>query len=157
MRTTFNRVLIVLILGVAVAACGEETTDTTAAGDPGTTAAPDTTAPAGASPLVGQWERAQSTYTSLDGMIVEVQDDGATAVILTVPENEYQFVSGDVKWSDIVESGENEWTFQDLVREENTGSTSHVGGVIVYDPESDTITMSFDTGTEQEWVRVEGS
>jgi hypothetical protein len=156
MRTTLTRVSIVLILGLAVAACGEETTDTTAAGDPGSTAAPDTTS-AAATPLVGQWERAQSTYTSLDGMIVEVQGDGGSAVILTVPENEYQFVSGDVKWSDIVESGENEWTFQDLVREENTGSTSHVGGVIVYDPETDTITMSFDTGTQQEWVRVEGS
>ena len=114
----------------------------------------DGTTVAGESPLVGQWERSESTFTSLDGMIIEVQGDGTTALILTVPENEYQFVAGDEKWSDIQSTGEGEYGFQDLVREENTGATSYVEGVITVGEDGKTLTMTFPTtGTTQEWVR----
>ncbi|HEY6634983.1 MAG TPA: hypothetical protein VI141_05145, partial [Acidimicrobiia bacterium] len=92
-----------------------------------------------------------------DGMIIEVQGDGTTALILTVPENEYQFVAGDEKWSDITSTGDGEYGFQDLVREENTGATSYVEGVITVSEDGNTLTMTFPTtGTTQEWVRVEG-
>ena len=84
-----------IALALAVAACGSD-------GDAG---------------LIGQWERAESSFTSLDGMIIEVQPDGAQAVILTVPENEYQFVAGDVKWRSIEPSGDSGFSFEDLVRE----------------------------------------
>jgi hypothetical protein len=107
---------------------------------------------------VGQWERAESTFTSLDGMIIEVQADGTTALILTVPENEYQFAAGDEKWSDIESSGDLEYTFQDLVREEGSGATSHVEGIITVSEDGSTLVMTFPTtGTTQEWVRVDGS
>ncbi len=159
MRVAKSSHLILLIaIVLALGACGGETTDTTqAAAAPSTTASVATTV-AEESPLVGQWERAESTFTSLDGMIIEVQPDGTSALILTVPENEYQFAVGDEKWSDIESSGEGEYSFLDLVREENTGSTSHVEGIITVGEDGNTIVMTFPTtGTEQEWVRVEGS
>jgi hypothetical protein len=91
-------------------------------------------------------------------MIIEVNDDGTSAVILTVPENEYQFAAGDEKWSDIEQTAEYEYSFQDLVREENTGAMSTVEGIITISEDGSTITMTFpSSGTEQEWVRVEGS
>lgn len=90
-------------------------------------------------------------------MIVEVQGDGSSAVIVTVPENPYQFVEGDVKWDQIEASGEGEFTFQDLVREENTGATSTVEGVITLGDDGTTLEINFPaTGTVQEWVRTEG-
>jgi hypothetical protein len=91
-------------------------------------------------------------------MIIEVNDDGTSAVILTVPENEYQFQAGDEKWSDIEQTADYEYAFQDLVREENTGATSTVEGIITISEDGATITMTFpSTGTEQEWVRADGS
>lgn len=109
-------------------------------------------------PLVGQWERAESTFTSLDGMVIEVQGDGSTAIIATVPDNEFGFVAGDVKWRNIEVLAENEYSFEDLVREEGSGATSYVEGVITVGSEGNTLEMDFPTtGTVQEWVRVEGS
>jgi hypothetical protein len=89
---------------------------------------------------------------------IEVQGDGTTAVILTVPENEYQFAAGDEKWSDIESTGDGEYSFQDLVREENTGATSYVEGIITVSEDGNTLVMTFPTtGTTQEWVRADGS
>lgn len=158
MRTTrFTPTSLILAVGLVVAACGGESTTTTAVAAGSTTAAPTTTV-AGGSPLAGQWERAESTYTSLDGMIIEVDAVGASAVILTVPENEYQFAAGDVKWSEIEQTSEFEYSFQDLVRQENTGATSYVEGIIQLSDDGSSLTMTFPTtGTSQEWVRVEGS
>ena len=152
-----SRFVLFVAIVLALGACGGESTDTTHAEVPTTTAAPTATGITVGSPLVGQWERSESTFTSLDGMIIEVQGNGTTALILTVPENEYQFVAGDEKWSDIQSTGEGEFSFQDLVREENTGATSHVEGVITVGDDGNTLTMTFPTtGTTQEWVRVEG-
>jgi hypothetical protein len=63
-------------------------------------------------------------------MIIEVKGDGTSALILTVPEDEYQFAVGDEKWSDIESTGDGEDSSQDLVREENTGATSDVEEII---------------------------
>jgi hypothetical protein len=106
-------------------------------------------------PLVGQWERAESTFTSLDGMVIEVQPDGTSAVIATVPDNEFGFVPGDVKWRNIEIAADQEYSFEDLVREEGSGATSYVAGVIAVGPDGNTLEMTFPaTGTVQEWVRV---
>jgi hypothetical protein len=151
-----SRLLLFVAIVLAVSACSGESTDTTLGEVASTTSAPESTGITVGSPLVGQWERSESTFTSLDGMIIEVQGDGTTALILTVPENEYQFVAGDEKWSDIQSTGEGEFSFQDLVREENTGATSYVEGVITVGEDGTTLTMTFPTtGTTQEWVRVE--
>jgi hypothetical protein len=159
MRSTLtSRFFQLAAIALAVVACGGETTDTTQPETDSTSTAPVATTSGGESPLVGQWERAESTFTSLDGMIIEVQGDGTSALILTVPENEYQFVAGDEKWSDIVSTGDGEYTFQDLVREENTGATSHVEGIITVGEDGSTLVMTFPTtGTTQEWIRVDGS
>ena len=91
-------------------------------------------------------------------MIIEVQPDGTRALIITVPENEFQFVAGDEKWRSIESTSETEYTFEDLERGKNTGIESHVEGVITLSEDGNTLTMTFPTtGTTQEWVRVEGS
>ncbi len=153
-----SRLFLLMAITLAALACDGESTDTTqTTGATATTASPSTTTAEDLS-LVGQWERAESTFTSLDGMIIEVQADGASALILTVPENEYQFAAGDEKWSDIESTGDAEYSFQDLVREENTGTTSYVEGVITVGEDGNTLVMTFPTtGTTQEWVRVDGS
>ena len=152
-----SRLILFVAIVVAVGACGGETTDTTLNEVASTTTSPTATTVAGESPLVGQWERSESTFTSLDGMIIEVQANGASALILTVPENEFQFAAGDEKWIAITSTGEGEYSFHDLVREENTGATSHVEGVITVSEDGNTLTMTFPTtGTTQEWVRVVG-
>ncbi|HEU4894939.1 MAG TPA: hypothetical protein VFT85_03785, partial [Acidimicrobiia bacterium] len=102
--------------------------------------------------LAGQWERSESSFTSLDGMIIEVQADGTEALIVTVPENEFQFVVGDVKWRSIESTGDDTYSFEDLVREEGSGATSYVEGIITVTDEG-TLEMTFPTtGTVQEWV-----
>ena len=145
LSTLTSRFVLLAVAALTLVACSGETSATTVAeATPTTMASPSITIAPG-SPLVGQWERAESTFTSLDGMIIEVQDDGGTALILTVPENEYQFQAGDEKWSDIQQTSENEYSFQDLVREENTGATSHVEGVIAVSDDGSTLVMTFPT------------
>jgi hypothetical protein len=140
-----RRIAPLLVLSALLAACGSD--------EPVGTSS--TVAPSERAVLAGQWERAESSFTSLDGMIIEVQPDGGQAVILTVPENEYQFVAGDVKWRSI-EATDAGFSFEDLVREEGSGATSYVEGVITVTEEG-TLEMTFPTtGTVQEWVRVEG-
>jgi hypothetical protein len=140
-----RRIAPLLVLSALLAACGSD--------EPVGTSS--TVAPSERAVLAGQWERAESSFTSLDGMIIEVQPDGGQAVILTVPENEYQFVAGDVKWRSI-EATDAGFSFEDLVREEGSGATSYVEGVITV-TEGGTLEMTFPTtGTVQEWVRVEG-
>lgn len=140
-----------VVLLVVLTACGAEEPAATSTTSPATSI----TEPEVFS-LVGQWERAEtSSYASLAGMIVEVGEDGTEAVIVTVPENEFQFQAGDVKWSSIEATGPNEYTFEDLVREEGSGATSYVEGVITVTGDG-TLEMTFPTtGTVQDWVRVE--
>lgn len=154
-----RRLTFILAVVLFAAACGgDSVSDTTTADVTTTVGDPGSTAPASVgSPLIGQWERAEGDFSELHGMIVEVGGDGTTAVILSVPDNPYQFVVGDVKWDHIEETGDGEFTFQDLVREESTGTTSTTEGVIKLSEDGNTIEITFpDTGTVQEWVRSEG-
>lgn len=144
-------------IGLVLTACGSPDPGVTTASSEivDTTGTPTTSAEIPS--LVGRWERAESTFTSLDGMIVEVEADGTTGVIVEMPENPYQFQVGDEKWANIESTDDGEYSFDDLVREENTGATSTVEGVITVQPDGDTLEMTFPTtGTTQEWVRVEG-
>lgn len=139
-------------------ACGDGSATETTTGEVTTTGQVTTTGdPASVgSPLVGQWERAEGDFSELHGMIVEVGGDGTSAVIVAVPENPYQFVVGDVKWDQIEATGDGEFTFQDLVREENTGATSSTEGVIILSEDGTTLEINFPaTGTVQEWIRSE--
>jgi hypothetical protein len=103
--------------------------------------------------LAGRWERAESTFTSLDGMVVEVAADGGSAVVIAVPDNEFQFQEGDVKWRMIEPMGEGRWSFEDLVRESGSGATSWVSGEMSLAEDGAALEMTFSTGTTQEWVR----
>lgn len=156
-RTSPPLAVLVALLVVLAACGGEEPAATSTTFQATTTTSPaSTTTPAEVFSLVGQWQRAEtSSYASLAGMIVEVSEDGTEAVIVTVPDNEFQFESGDVKWSAIEATGPNEYTFDDLVREEGSGASSHVEGVITVTGDG-TLEMTFpSTGTVQDWVRVE--
>lgn len=139
------------------AACGGGSASDTTTAEVPTTLEVTTSPPATVgSPLVGSWERAEGDFSELHGMVVEVQGDGASAVIVSVPENPYQFVVGDVKWEQIESTDDGGFTFQDLVREENTGATSTVEGIITLSDDGTTLQISFpDTGTTQEWVRAD--
>lgn len=146
-----------IIMLLAVACGGGSAADTTTADVPTTNQATTSPPATVGSPLVGTWERAEGDFSELIGMVVEVQGDGGSAVIVTVPENPYQFVVGDVKWDQIEASDDGGFTFQDLVRQENTGATSTVEGVITLSDDANTIEITFpDTGTVQEWVRSDG-
>ena len=157
-----STISLALVLVLLVTACGGESSDTTQASSdttqasaPASTTGPDSTV-AAVSPLAGEWERAEtSSFSSLAGMIVEVDEEGTTAVIVSVPENEFQFTAGDEKWTTITPGAENEWTFQDLQRESGSGAESHVEGIITMSEDGGTLTMTFPTtGTTQEWVRI---
>jgi len=70
MRSTLtSRFILLVAIGVALSACSGETTDPTQGEVASSTAPLVSTTNAGESPLAGQWERAESTYTSLDGTL----------------------------------------------------------------------------------------
>ena len=144
------RITLLTVLLLAVSACGSDEPADTTVTVPATSQAALFT-------LTGQWERAEtSSFSSLTGMVVEVQTDGTEALIVTVPENEFQFQAGDVKWRSIQSTGTNEYSFEDLVRQEGSGATSYVDGIITVTGEG-TLEMSFPTtATTQDWVRVSG-
>jgi len=139
-----------------LAACGDTGTDTTAATT--VTTAADTTA-AGGGPLAGDWERFDSSFRSLDGMVVRVSDDGTEAVIVSAPDNEFGFRVGDVKWRAITATSaafpatsDTEYAFEDLVRATASEDTSYVAGVIKVSSGGAELTMTFPTtGTMQNW------
>lgn len=153
-----RRLAIIPIVVLLLAACGGGSVTDTTTPNSATTIEVATSPPATVgSLLLGSWERAEGDFSELHGMIVEVQGDGATGVIVAVPDNPYEFVVGDVKWDQIEASGDGEFTFQDLVREENTGATSTVEGVITLGEDGTTLEINFPaTGTVQEWVRTDG-
>lgn len=82
--------------------------------------------------LPGEWQRAESTFTRLDGMVVEVQSDESDGLMVAEPEGEFQSQERDVRWRSIEPTGEGEWSFEDLVREAGSGETSYVPGVITF-------------------------
>ncbi len=134
-----------LLLLVAVAlvttACSasEETTTTVVAEEPAVS-------------LSGEWERVDSTFASLDGMVIRIDSGGTEAIIVSVPDNEFQFAAGDVKWRNIERTSDTEFTFEDLVREAGSGATSYIEGVLTVDPDGTRLEATFPTSsTIQEW------
>lgn len=148
----------VVVLGLILAACSPADSEPTTTAAPSTTSpAPDTTAPGAGPDLSGRWQRTESTYESLDGMVVEVIEEGREAVIVEVPDNPFQFVVGDIKWRSIALQPDGTYLFEDLVREEGSGTESYIAGVIAVGDDGDTLEMTFPTsGTVQSWARVEG-
>lgn len=136
--------IVALVLALGASACsGDDATDTTT-----------TQAPADTRTLVGSWERIGGDFSELTGMVVTVASVSADGVIASTPPNQYGFVVGDIKWAAISEMGPGEYTFDDLLRETASDSTSYVPGAITVAEDGATLEMSFDTGSIQEWQRT---
>jgi hypothetical protein len=111
-----------------------------------------TPAPASQFVLSGTWQRTNSTFATLDGMVVEVSADGTQAVITAMPANPYQFQVGDVKWRNITRESATRFAFEDLVRQSGSGAMSYVAGFIDAQPGGSELAMTFpSTGTLQQW------
>ena len=105
--------------------------------------------------LAGSWERTGGDFSVLQGMVVEVDDAGTTATITSVPDNPFRFTVGDAKWRSITEADDGTYTFDDLVREENTGAESSVEGIITVADDGESLEIAFPTtGTTQTWTRI---
>lgn len=102
--------------------------------------------------LEGSWERVNSSFIALDGMIVQTNAGATSGTITSTPANIYQFTTGDLKWRNITRRSDNEFDFEDLVRQANTGAQSYVAGVITVQPNGDELQIRFPTtGTFQQW------
>jgi hypothetical protein len=102
--------------------------------------------------LAGQWERINSSFVTLDGMVVGVNGDGTRAVIVSTPANPYQFQVNDLKWRSISRVSDTRFSFEDLIRQSGTGAMSYVSGFIVAQANGTELAMTFpSTGTIQQW------
>ena len=102
--------------------------------------------------LSGDWERINSSFTTLDGMVVRLSNDGTQAVIVTTPANPFQFQPGDLKWRTIARVSDTRFSFEDLVRQSGSGAMSYVSGFIDAQANGTDIAMTFPTtGTVQQW------
>jgi hypothetical protein len=125
-----------------------------ASSDP-TTSTATTTTVAASSPLAGKWERTGGDFSTLQGMVVEVDPEGTEGTILSVPRNPYRFVVGDVKWSGLIEVSEGRIRLRDLSREADTGLPSHLTGVATITEDGAMVELKFySTGTFQVWTRI---
>ena len=105
--------------------------------------------------LEGSWSRVNSSFLELDGMVVLVNNTETEGVITSTPANVFMFENGDLKWRSIVRTAVGSYTFEDLVREANTGTQSYVAGEISVSADGDSLAVTFPTtGTFQEWLRV---
>ncbi len=136
-------------------ACGSEDRGSTAI-DAGT-AGTDASADGGTALFVleGTWRRAVSSSPALDGMVVEVSDDGTRAEIISTPDNPFMFQAGDIKWRNIDRQSNRVFAFEDLIRETTSGAMSYVAGFIeAEEGNDDEVQMTFPTtGTQQRWER----
>lgn len=102
--------------------------------------------------LQGSWERINSSFIALDGMIVKTNASVTRALITSTPSNIYGFAVGDLKWRNITRRSNTEFDFEDLVRQANTGAQSYVAGIIEIQPDGQTLSIRFPTtGTFQQW------
>jgi hypothetical protein len=144
----------VLLIGL-LAACGSSPT----APDPAPTPAPAPQPAPNPSPapqfvLSGEWERINSSFATLDGMVVRVSDDGAQATIVSTPSNPFQFAPGDLKWRNITRVSDTRFSFEDLLRQSGTGAMSYVSGFMEAQNNGTELAMTFpSTGTIQQWRR----
>jgi hypothetical protein len=108
--------------------------------------------PAAPFALSGDWERINSTFVTLDGMVVRVSADGIQAVIVSTPANPYQFQVNDLKWRTIARVSSTRFSFEDLVRQSGSGAMSYVSGFIEAQANGTELSMTFpSTGTIQQW------
>jgi hypothetical protein len=104
--------------------------------------------------LAGRWERFDSSFPELDGMIVQVDAPEAQGVIVSTPSNRYQFREGDLKWSNVRRTADGEYRFDDLVRQASSGSPSYIAGVLRAQPQGQELQATFpSSGTVQRWRR----
>jgi len=137
-----------VLLALAMAECGSSPSAPTATNS----VAPPATTSVPAFSLAGGWVRVDSSFTSLDGMIVQVNDAESEGVITSAPANIYRFAAGDVKWRNVRKRSATEYDFEDLVRRANTGRQSYVGGIIEVQSSGQELRLRFPTtGTFQEW------
>jgi hypothetical protein len=109
-------------------------------------------APAQPFVLGGTWERINSSFVALDGMVVEISADGTQALIVSTPANPYQFQVGDVKWRSITRVSDTRFSFEDLLRQSGSGAMSYVPGFIDALNDGAELGMTFpSTGTLQQW------
>lgn len=144
---------IALLLACAVLGCNNSPTAPPPVNTPPTPAPAPAPAP---TPVVlslqGSWERINSTFVALDGMIVQTNGAVTRGLITATPANIYQFGVGDLKWRNIRRRSNNEFDFEDLVRQANTGAQSYVPGIIQVQPGGQQLRIRFPTtGTFQQW------
>jgi hypothetical protein len=102
--------------------------------------------------LSGDWERINSSFVTLDGMVVRVSADGTQAVIVSTPSNPFQFQPNDLKWRTITRVSATRFSFEDLVRQSGSGAMSYVSGFIDVQANGTELSMTFpSTGTIQQW------
>ena len=137
---TFRSILraVPALLLAGLVACGDD--------DPAEPVPPD---------LVGTWNRVNSTFPELDSMRVQVDAAESRGTVTFVPANPFLFQAGDVKWAGITETATRQYDFDDLVRQQTSGDTSRVAGVMTLSADGDSLGMTFPTtATVQLWVRV---
>lgn len=148
-RSGVRGLAIVLVLAASVSACWGD-------GSASDDAAITTTTEDVQAPLVGSWQRSGGDYSVLQGMVVEVDEEGTEGTIVSVARNPYEFQVGDTKWRSISAISEGLYRFEDLSRESGTGSTSYLSGVMTLSTDGLVLKMSFPTtGTTQTWTRVD--
>jgi hypothetical protein len=104
--------------------------------------------------LTGDWERINSSFSSLDGMVVRVNSSETQALIVSTPANPFQFAPNDLKWRNVVRVSDTRFSFEDLVRESGTGAMSYVAGFIDSRANHTELNMTFPTtGTVQQWKK----
>jgi hypothetical protein len=147
-----SRALVALSLATLLSACGGSS-PTAPTPQPAPAPQPQPTPPSQFE-LTGEWVRINSTFAELDGMVVQISTNGAQAVIVSTPANQYRFQVSDTKWRSIARVSSTRFSFEDLVRQAGSGATSYVAGFIEAQPGSTELSMTFpSTGTVQQWRR----
>jgi hypothetical protein len=148
------RLAAALVLAAAASAdCGDGSTSTSPNNPPAASSTTTTTSVSAFS-LTGSWERIDSTFADLDGMVVEVNGAESEGTITSVRSNVYRFAPGDLKWRRIVKRTATEYDFEDLVRQAGSGRQSYVAGILEVQSNPQELRMRFPTtGSFQVWRR----
>ena len=145
--------VIAALAATTVAGCSnaDDSTPSSTSASTTTTSEPQSTSEA----LVGRWERTGGDFSTLQGMVVEVDEGLGEGIITYAPRNNYGFKEGDVKWSGFTTVSLDRVRIRDLVRDARTGLPSHITGVITMTEDWSMIEMEFpSSGTTQVWTRV---
>lgn len=144
---------IAVLLAACVAGAGCDSGSSPTAPPPPATVTPPPPPPQQFT-LDGDWERINSSFAALDGMVVRVAAGAVQAVIVSTPDNPFQFQVNDVKWRNIVRVSGTRFSFEDLLRQSGTGAISYVSGFIDVQANGTELAMTFPTtGTIQQWKK----